>query len=541
IVLTILFLLLAYRSLFGVLVPLLIVILSIIWLFAFMRITGKPIDLMITLIPTILFVVGMSDIIHLLSKYLEELRQGKEKTAALIISIKEVGLATFFTTLTTAAGFLTLLTAGIKPVREFGLYLAVGVFIAFILAFTILPSILINLKTPKIAKYSSLNKVWNKYLGKLLILVFKNYKTVLFISVLVLIVSALGISKIKVNNYLLEDLSPKVPLKQSFDFFEKDYAGARAFEMVIKVEDTTASILDYKVMKEVEKIENYLKNEYKTGHIISPLHLIKSAHKAFNGGTHKAFILPESENYSELISKISNFKKRKEFKVLISEDGKSARLTGKMPDWGSFIVNEKNEKLDNFFHSQINTSILSYNLTGGAHLIDKNNAQLSNSMLQGLLIAFLIIAFIVGIMFRSFKMIIIALIPNFFPLLMIGGVMGFAGIDLKVSTSIIFTIAFGIAVDDSIHFLSKLKQELKKGKTLPYALKRTILSTGKAIIITSMILCGGFLTLILSDFSSTFYIGFLISLTLLFAVLADLLLLPALLLLFSQKPNQETE
>ncbi|HET6243058.1 MAG: MMPL family transporter [Bacteroidetes bacterium] len=539
IILVILFLFLSYRSVWGVVVPLIIVVVSLIWLFAFMKITGKSIDLMVTLIPTILYIVGMSDIIHLLSKYLEELRLGKEKIAALKTSLKEVGLATFLTTITTAAGFLTLLTAGIKPVREFGLYLAVGIFIAFILTFTILPAILINLNTPKITEKANHNKVWNKYLGKIVIFVFKRHKTILIITGFVLIASFIGISKIKINNYLLEDLSEKVQLKQSFNFFEKEYSGARAFEMVVNIEGSTESVLNYKILQEINKIEEYLYSVYGTGHIISPLFLVKSANRAFNGGGNNAFVLPEKEGFDQLVEKLSNFKKRKEFRTLISEDQKSARLTAKIPDWGSHLINEKNAQLENFFISKIDTTLINYKLTGGAHLIDKNNENLSKSMLQGLLIAFLIIAFIVGIMFKSIKMIIIALFPNFLPLVMIGGIMGFTGIDLKVSTSIIFTIAFGIAVDDSIHFLSKLRQELRKGKTLPYAIKRTMLSTGKAIVITSMILCGGFLTLILSDFSSTFYIGLLISLTLLFAILADLLLLPALLLMIIPKKLKE--
>jgi predicted RND superfamily exporter protein len=142
-----------------------------------------------------------------------------------------------------------------------------------------------------------------------------------------------------------------------------------------------------------------------------------------------------------------------------------------------------------------------------------------------------------GFLYKSPDIVIIALIPNILPLLLIGGVMGFSGIDLKVSTSIIFTIAFGIAVDDTIHFMSKLKLELNKGKSLLYALKRTYISTGKAIVVTSIILCSGFISLVFSTFASTFYVGVLVSMTLLFAVLADLLLLPVLLVNF-YKPKK---
>ena len=150
-------------------------------------------------------------------------------------------------------------------------------------------------------------------------------------------------------------------------------------------------------------------------------------------------------------------------------------------------------------------------------------------MIQGLVIAFIAIAFIVGLMFRSIKMILISFVPNVFPLLLVGAFMGFTGIDLKVSTAIIFTIAFGIAVDDTIHFLSKLRLELGKGRSEMYAIKRTFIGTGKAIILTSLILVAGFLSLMISSFKGTFYTGLLVSLTLFFAVFSDLLILPVLL------------
>ena len=195
--------------------------------------------------------------------------------------------------------------------------------------------------------------------------------------------------------------------------------------------------------------------------------------------------------------------------------------------------------MDAFIEKELNNQYFSLRQTGTARLIDLNNAYLAKDMTVGLLIAFLLIALIVGIMFKDLKMVLICLIPNFFPLILIAGIMGFAGIYLKVSTSIIFTIAFGIAVDDTIHFMSKLRLQLAKGSSIIYAVKRTYITTGKAIVVTSIILCGGFLTLIWSDFLGTFYIGLLISLTLLFAVIADLFLLPVLLMIFYKNSSMK--
>jgi uncharacterized protein len=529
VILVTLFLYLAFGSLKWIVIPIFVIMLTLIWLFGIMNLSGKPIDLMATLIPTIIFVVGMSDMVHLLSKYFEEIRSGSNKISALKTSIKEVGTATFLTSLTTSIGFLTLLTAGIQPVKDFGLYLAIGVFIAYFLTFLILPSILVNLSDGETIGKFKFN--WNKYLGKLYRWVLRNPRKILVGSLVVLLLCFVGITQIKLNNYLLDDLTEKVQLKKDFDFFEEKYAGARSFEIVVETKDSALSVMDHAALNEIYKLEQYLTREYGAGYLISPLTLIKSMNKAFNGGHEQYFTLPSSADYDILKPKINSLKKRKEYKAFISEDGKVARISGKMPDYGSYIVNQKNEQLEKFIKKNINGKLVDFKLTGGAHLIDKNNTQLVSNMIGGLLIAFIVIAIIAGLMFKSVTMTFIALIPNMFPLLMIAGIMGFFGIDMKVSTSIIFTIAFGIAVDDTIHFLSKLRGELAKGKSMLYALKRTYLSTGKAIIITTIILCGGFLTLIASDFRGTFYIGLLISLTLLFAVLADLLLLPVLLLI----------
>jgi uncharacterized protein len=220
--------------------------------------------------------------------------------------------------------------------------------------------------------------------------------------------------------------------------------------------------------------------------------------------------------------------------LFVNEEMHMARVQGKVGDLGAREFEQRNEKLMSVY-GELENPKFDIRVTGTATLIDLNNAYLATDMTIGLIIAFLVVAIIMGLMFKSVKMVLICLIPNILPLLMIAGIMGAMGIDLKVSTSIIFTIAFGIAVDDTIHFMSKLRLELGKGKSLLYALKRTYISTGKAIIITSIILSGGFFTLVFSSFLGTFYVGLLISLTLLFAVLADLTLLPVLILLFFRK------
>tara|TARA_R110002072_G_scaffold226960_3_gene383866 strand:+ start:6836 stop:7393 length:558 start_codon:yes stop_codon:yes gene_type:complete len=181
---------------------------------------------------------------------------------------------------------------------------------------------------------------------------------------------------------------------------------------------------------------------------------------------------------------------------------------------------------------------IDYQLTGTAHLIDKNLSYLSTGIVKGLLLSILIVSLLMGLIYRSVSILIISLLPNLVPLVVIAGIMGFMGVELKISTAIIFAIAFGIAVDDTIHFLVKFKFELMKGRTKVYALKRSYLTTGKAMILTTFVLCSGFALLGFSSFLGTFYLGILICITLFVAFIADLTLLPVLILLF-YKPKKK--
>jgi uncharacterized protein len=530
-----LFLYFSFRSFWGVWLPMVVVILSTLWTLGIMAAIGKPLDLMTVLLPTMLFVVGMSDVVHIITKFLEELRDGKEKFSAFKYTLKEVGFPTFLTLITTSIGFLTLFTSNIKPLRDFGLYTSLGIFIAYVLSFTILPSVMLFMKKPIKAEKENNQLFWNRNLHKLLLWVLRKKKLIWTCTIVLLVLSVTGISKIKVNNHLLEDLAKNDHLKEDFAFFEKEYSGARPFEMGISLASKNKSIFDEDVLIQMDKIEKFLRNNYGVGFIVSPLTYVKSMNKALNGGDPSFYKLPaDSSELSEILQSVKKYRNLKELKLVLSSNETEARISGKMHDVGSLKIRELNKELDVFMKKNIRSDI-QYKLTGAATVLDKNNEYLVNNMLQGLGLSVLMIALIIAFIHRSFKMVIISIIPNIVPMIMVGGMMGYFGVDLKISTSIIFSIAFGIATDDTIHFLARLKLELDKGKSVFYALKRTYISTGKAVVVTSLILSGGFLTLILSNFQSTFYFGLLVSIILFIAVITELLLLPPLLLWLYKK------
>lgn len=523
------FLYLGFRTAWGVLVPIGVVGLSVLWQVGMITVLGKPLSLLTMLLPTILFVVGMSDVVHLLERYIEGLRAGLTKSRALAITYRDVGMATFLTSITTAIGFATLMTSSIMPIREFGTYTALGVLIAFLLAFTLLPAVLLLVPTPIQASTTESEASWYSILHRLYGWVLRNRKRIPYYFVALLVVAGFGIAQLKVNNFLLEDWPEDDPQKQDYYWLEQHFGGVRGFEMQLSSSAKNGSIWDLAELHEIETVQQFVGDEYGVQAILSPVTLVKVLNKAFNGGDTSFYRLPtDQRTVDRLVKNAKLFAGQKALNTLVTPDGSHARLTGRMNDEGGYVHGKRNKELEAFIAE--NTKTVVFEQTGMAYLIDRNNLKLSGQMIRGLGLALLLIGGIMAWVFRDLRMTLISLIPNVIPLLLIGGLMGYVGIDIKVSTAIIFTIAFGIAVDDTIHLLSKLKIELSKGKSLPYAMKRTFLSTGKAVLVTTIMLCSGFVALIFSDFGSVFYMGLLVSATLVIAVTTDLLLLPLLVL-----------
>lgn len=531
----IVFLSLAFRSVWGVIVPLSIVAISVVWLIGFMTSMGKAFDLMSTLLPTIMFVVGMSDAVHFISRYLEELRKNADKLAAIKTSFVHIGKATLLTSLTTSIGFLTLYTSGITPVRDFGLFTALGVIFALIITYLVLPPVLYLLPVPERALVNSEQLLWDRMMRKVFRFVVSQPKQVLLWSGLVVAISLFGVSKVEVNNYLLEDLAKGDPMRAKFEFFEKEYSGARPFDVVLSATDST-NILTLNRIEAVNAIEEILQKELGICGFLSVNTAVRNLNRAYDGGNMEAYTVPKSENrWKKIIRDLKKAERAGKLKMFLNKSSTETRISAQVKDFGGKAFQEKYANIMAQAKPILEEAKLDLRFTGMGYLIDRNNETLASTLMWGLVIAFGAVALIMGMIFKSLKMVIITLIPNVIPLLMIGGVMGLLGIDLKVSTSIIFTIAFGIAVDDTIHYVSKLKMELDKGRTLMYALKRASISTGKAIVLTSLILISGFFALVFSDFSSTFYIGLLVSLTLIFAVISDLFLLPVMIFVFYKK------
>lgn len=537
--LTAIFLFFTFRNIWGVVIPMIVLGCTVLVTLGMMGWIGQPVNILLTTLPTILFIVSISDVVHIISRYLDLQRNGTSSDESLKKALNEVGVATFLTSITTAIGFFSLLFVNLEPIQTYGLFLGIGVMIAFILAILMLP-VLIHYFPGKVNdRDKKVNKKWDTAMNNLLRFVFGHQTAIVVGSILISILAVVGVFQIKSNNYFMDDMKDSEPLKINFNYFDKHYGGIRPFELAIELKDTSLSFWDPEILETMNKVEDYLEQEYGVEVKQSLVQMIKVANKASYAGNPEYFHLPESP------AKLKQFKRllttgpsKPIMRTVVDSTGMTSRISGGIGDIGNVEASKRNEKLATFLSKLENQDKVEFILTGSSHLIDKNMNYLATSLAKGIITSIFLVGLIMGIVFGSFRMAIVSIIPNLIPILLIGGVMGFFGIPLRTSTAIIFTISFGIAVDDTIHILGKFKYLVNQGYPKMYAIKRAYLVTGKAMILTTIILCSGFLLLLCSSFQGTFFLGLLLCLTLVFAVVFDLLLMP-ILLVHLYKPKKK--
>lgn len=519
-----------YRSWWGVLLPLLGVGLAMIWTVGFMGLTGQPLDMLSNLIPSIMFVVGIADIIHLFTRYQQDLASGLSRKEAMKATVGEIGMAIFLTSLTTAIGFTSLLVSPLPPIQLFGVYAAAGVLFAFIIAMALVPSglMLVNPEKVRTNKGAVSWKGWDRFLAYLYKWVKANPMPIVVGTVLLLALSGWGISRISFDSYLLDDISEDDPAKVSMTFFEDNFYGSRPFEMAIMPKGDH-EVAELEILQDVEKIQEYLASLERISPFMSLVNYLKSANQIYRGGSNRFYRLPrKQERVDELIGFGLTSGGKELLDRIVNEDLTMARVSARMGDVGTYRFGDLRDSLDKFIHRECNLDNFEYRLTGSPIIVEENVVVLREGLFAGLALAFSLVGILMGGMFRSWRMVFIGVVPNVIPLLVTAGMMGFLGITLRASTSIVFLVAFGIAVDDTIHFLGRLRIEFREGKDLETAIENAVLGTGKALVITTLILLTGFLILLGSDFGGTYSVGLFTGLTLLVALFSDLLLLPVL-------------
>jgi len=521
-----LILLILYRSFKNALLPTMTVVASMLLFFGYLGLIGRDLNITSTLFITIITIVAVSDIVHLQTYYHKYLRKGLEKGKAIQLALSDTAVSLLLTSVTTAIGFFTFLSSGIPHIRTFGVDAGIGVIIAFLIAITLGAVLLYHFPpTPQRLEKEKSEKHWDKFLHHVYLLG-KNHKyTIYFVTFLILVASFFGIKNIQSNQFLSGNFDPSTQIKKDFNFFESQFGGIRALEMHLKPLNGK-KITDLEILNDIEKLEVYLESVHEVAAPLSPASWIKSQSQAVAGGRSSSYQLPQDQEALEYLL-INDT--RGDRKSVISLDGDAGRLIAKMHDIGSDAADSLHREINTWAIENIDTSLISLNITGSALLIDKNNDNLLKEMVNSLALAFISISLLMALLFRRGKMILISIIPNIIPLIAVAGVMGWLGIPLNAATSLIFTIGFVIAIDDTIHFLARFRREYQGRNSLELSLKNTLNHTGKAILHTTIILIVVYTASMLSNFTEIAQHAILVAATLVFALLSDFFLLPALL------------
>ena len=534
-----------FRSYRATFISIFILIFGVMWSFGTLGLFHYKITILTAIIPPLIIVIGITNCIFLINKYQQEIKMHQNQAKALQRVISKIGVSTLMTNLTTAVGFATFMITGNELLYEFGLVTSINVITVYLLTLLIVPIMYSFMPMPKEKHLYHLSK---NYLSSVLGWVEKVVKTkrtyIYTVYVLLLVFSVIGVMQMKVSGSLIGEMPKSASFFKDILFYEKEFNGVMPLEIMINTK-RKKGVMKLSTMKKMDELQKTIEQIPELSKPVSIVNLVKYSKQAFYNGNPEYYDLPTSQEQVFILSYAKNATKNTKdnlMKSYVDSTGQYARITTYMKDIGTKDMATIEEKLRTKINAIFPKDRYEVTLTGKALVFQKGTSYLINNLIESLIFAILLIAGLMAYMFRSAKMILVSVITNILPLCITSGLMGYLGIPLKPSTILVFSIAFGISVDNAIQFMAKYRHDLKMndGK-----IKKSVFSalqeTGVSTFYTSIVLIFGFAIFTLSSFSGTVALGGLISCTLLFAMFANLLVLPALVLTFEKKKTIQEE
>ena len=521
-----------FRSFRATFISLIVVCIGVMWTFGILGLLGYEITVLTALIPPLIIVIGIPNCIFLINKYQHEVRSHGNKVKSLQRVITKIGNATLMTNVTTASGFATFILTQSKLLKEFGIVASLSILAIFILCLLIIPIMYTFLPYPKQRHLEHLNKRWIGGFVDWMERMVKHKKITIYVTAFILIMaSMIGINKIEISGSLIEDMPKDKQFFKDIRFFEDEFNGIMPLEIMVDTK-RKKGVMKLATLRRINELEELIEDIPELSKPISVVSLVKYSKQAYYNGNPKYYQLPTSQENSFILSYAKNSSSDVDLlKNFVDSTGQYARVTTFMKDIGTDKMERIQERLQTKIDKIFPEERYEVTMTGKALVFQKGTKYLVRNLVISLTLAIVLISLFMAYLFRSFRMIIVSLIPNLLPLLVTAGIMGYIGVPIKPSTILVFSIAFGISVDDTIHFLAKYRQELQanhwKIRKSVYAALR---ETGISMFYTSIVLFFGFSVFTISSFGGTVALGALVSMTLLFAMLSNLLLLPSLLL-----------
>ncbi len=522
-----------FRSFKAVLFSMIIVVISVVWVFGIVASFGYEITILTGILPPLLIIIGVENCIFLLNKYHHEYKNHGNKVKALVRVVQRVGKATMLTNATTAVGFATFIITGNKILVEFGIIAALNILVIFILTLFLIPIFFSYLAPPQLRHISHLD---NRFIRNTIkrvtnTVVFHRNRVYIAFSVL-FVLGIWGISKLHTSGSVVDDIPQRDPIYKDLMFFEKNINGILPLDIVVET-NRANGILNPQVLASIDEFQNVLTQYPELSRPLSVVELLKFSKQAFYRGNPQMYSLPNSHERNFIMGYLPDTGELNSnlLNTLVDSSMQKARISVQMANIGTTKIQQIQDELTPAIDSIFDTNNTNVYMTGASVVFLKGSGYLIRNLITSLIFAIVIISILMAFLFNHVRMILISLLPNLFPQLLTAALMGFLGVPIKPSTILIFSIALGISVDNSIHFLAKFKQELALNKmNIKHAVLSALRESGVSMMYTFVVLFFGFIIFTASSFGGTQALGYLIAFTLLVALMSNLFLMPSVLL-----------
>ncbi|MCD6068838.1 MAG: hypothetical protein K0S33_3664 [Bacteroidetes bacterium] len=527
-----------FRSFSTVIFSLLVVIIGVIWALGIMHLCGYKITILSGLLPPLIIVIGIPNCIFFINRYHREYTKHNNKIKSISRMVETMAITLFLANITTAIGFAVLYFTNTALLVEFGIVSAINVLVTYLITLVLIPIILSFLPEPSLKHTKHVEgKRINAFIAFIDHLVQNRRKHIYIVTGIITALGLWGMTQVSVIGFVVDDLPEKDKVYTDLKFFESNFNGILPFEITVDTKKPNGVFADNaQIIYKIKALEKIIAKYPEFSRPLSIDEGIKFSYQAFRGGDTKYYMVPSIGELKKLSDFSATVKgQENKFTGYIDTAKQVTRISYRMQDIGSKktkeLVADLKPKIDSLFKG----TDAKVSMTGHSLTFLKGNDYLLNNLIESLLIEIILIALVGLALFRSWKIIVLSKLPCLIPLVITAGVMGFMDIRFKPSTILIFSIAFGIASDGTIYFLTRYRQELKNNKliTVPQAISICVRDMGVSMVYTAVILFSGFSIFIWSSFGGTVALGVLISLTLLVSMCTNLVLLPAILISLS--------
>jgi uncharacterized protein len=517
-----------FGRLLGTLVAIFSVIGSMVLFFGALGWMGKPLDLMATLYPILLVIVGISDVTHIVSKYVDELGKGLAREDAIRVTMREIGYATFLTAITTSVGLWTQLLSPMPPIRLFGWYAGLGVMLTYVAVVLVTPALISFFPADFLMQKRRQGRMFDPFLARMQHWALHRSARVWLVIGLVCVLSTVGILQISDNLSIRRDLPWRSRVLADFVAVDTTMGGLNTADLALEA-GAGHHLQELPVIQALDALEQQFLAQPHVHGTYSPNTFVRLANRYRHDNNAAQYAVPTTDSALSKLLPILQGPLAGSMQGVLSADRRTGNLYVKVPDIGSNGVAVIRDAVDSWAAAHLDSTLLRIRHTGQRYIFDINQGALARSQLWSVLLSIGIVALFFAIAFRSWRLVLASLVPNLLPLVVTFGLIGWMGLPLDPKLGMVFSIAYGIAVDDTIHFLSRYVIERRKGADIDTAIQVTFAETGRAMVLTTIILFFMFGVLVFSPFPPTFTIGVLLSITLAIALVMDLLLNPMVL------------